>query len=123
METITNVSVPMVPKSKGQVQLPLPRSSAETNPLPKPRQTEGSIDQKLAQLDAKRLERLNQAANSFALGDQRFTIYKDTTGQFITRFTSLRDGKVTYLPEPTLTTWLSQSGRGTAELSNVSLDV
>ncbi len=42
------------------------------------------------------------AANIYVVSDQRFTIFKDATGQYITRFTSLRDGKVTYIPEPQL---------------------
>jgi hypothetical protein len=36
----------------------------------------------------------------FAVRDNSFTIFKDTSGQYITRFTSLRDGSVTYVPEP-----------------------
>lgn len=43
-----------------------------------------------------------QVANAYVIGDQTFSLYKDQTGQYITRFTSLRDGKVTYIPEPTL---------------------
>lgn len=43
-----------------------------------------------------------QVANDFVLGDTSFTIFKDATGQYVTRFTSLRDGKVTYYPEPIL---------------------
>ena len=43
-----------------------------------------------------------QVADNYVLGDQTFTIYKDPTGQYITRYTSLRDGKVTYFPEPSL---------------------
>ena len=48
------------------------------------------------------IEAATKVADSFILGDQRFTIYKDATGQYITRFTSLRDGKITYTPEPEL---------------------
>ncbi len=43
-----------------------------------------------------------QVANVYVIGDQTFSLFKDATGQYITRFTSLRDGKVTYIPEPTL---------------------
>ncbi len=56
--------------------------------------------------ERKRVETLQKAAqqiaNVFVLGDQSFSLFKDATGQYITRFTSLRDGKVTYIPEPTL---------------------
>lgn len=41
-------------------------------------------------------------ADVFVVSDRTFTIFKDSTGQYITRFTSLRDGKVTYIPEPNL---------------------
>lgn len=35
----------------------------------------------------------------YAVSDRSFTIYKDSSGQLITRYTSLKDGKVTYIPE------------------------
>jgi hypothetical protein len=38
--------------------------------------------------------------NVYALGDQQFSIFKDATGKYITRYVSLRDGKVTYTPAP-----------------------
>jgi hypothetical protein len=57
--------------------------------------------------EQRRFERVKRAAESFfkdtyAVNDHTFTIFKDNTGQYITRFTSLRDGKVTYIPEPKL---------------------
>lgn len=48
------------------------------------------------------------AAEMFAVSDTRFTIYKDTSGQFITRFTSLQDGTVTYFPEPEVAAYMEQ---------------
>ena len=54
-------------------------------------------------MERRRVEIITQAAqiaNVYVVSDRRFTIFKDTTGQYITRFTSLRDGKVTYIPEP-----------------------
>lgn len=49
------------------------------------------------------VQRLSQnIANSYVVSDKTFSIFKDSTGQYITRFTSLRDGKVTYIPEPSL---------------------
>lgn len=55
--------------------------------------------------EEKRYQQLVHAAQSFfkdvyAVSDTTFTIFKDSTGQYITRFTNLRDGKVTYIPEP-----------------------
>jgi hypothetical protein len=62
-----------------------------------------------------------QAADNYVLGDQEFTIFKDVTGQYITRFTSLRDGKVTYFPEPVLYKAASSGGdSGPAPLVNIS---
>ena len=104
-----NTSVPLV--SLGQqrkASLPIKKASAESVPLPKPSRSEGAIDQTLANAEAKRFERLEQAANSFAVSDLRFTMYKDASGQLITRFTSLIDGKVTYLPEPNVLASLGQ---------------
>jgi len=40
--------------------------------------------------------------NTYAVSDTTFTIFKDSTGQFITRYISLRDGQITYVPEPVL---------------------
>lgn len=42
------------------------------------------------------------AGNTYAVSDKSFTIFKNTDGQYVTRYTSLRDGKVTYVPEQTL---------------------
>lgn len=58
---------------------------------------------------------LRQAALSFknvyAVSDTNFTIFKDTTGKYITRYVSLRDGSVTYVPEPTLVKQMQMEGR------------
>lgn len=102
MDAITG-TVPVVPKT--QVSLPLPhRQGGEsvTLPLPRPQHSDDAVDQQFAQAEAKRVARLRQAADTFVLGDQRFSFYKDSSGQYITRYTSLRDGKVTYIPEPNL---------------------
>ena len=52
----------------------------------------------------KRYESVKRAAQSFfkdayVVSNKKFTIFKDSHGQFITRFTDLRDGSVTYYPE------------------------
>lgn len=57
--------------------------------------------------EAKRYEQVAQASQELArdfypVSDKRFTIFKDTSGQYITRYTSLRDGTVTYVPEQRL---------------------
>jgi len=40
--------------------------------------------------------------DTYAVSDQSFSIFKDSTGQYVTRLTSLRDGSVSYIPEPNL---------------------
>lgn len=104
---IAAASAPVLPPVKtGGPTIPLGNTAA-TAELSLP----GSGDNaglNMASVDQKRLETVRQAAqqvaiaNVFIVGDKRFTIFKDVTGQYITRFTSLRDGKVTYIPEPQL---------------------
>src|SRR5689334_15953309 len=59
-------------------------------------------DSELAQLPDRYREVIAQLSASlkdfYALGDTQFTIFKDASGQYITRYTSLRDGTVTYVP-------------------------
>lgn len=46
----------------------------------------------------------------YVVSDQTFTIFKDpATGEYITRFTSLRDGKVTYIPEQEILDYMESS--------------
>ena len=64
--------------------------------------------QKIRESEDKRFQAVlsgaKSAASIFAVSDMKFTIFKDSSGQFITRFTSLRDGSVKYLPEPDIMT-------------------
>ncbi len=87
-----------------------PSQSAPAQPLPQPPQQQ-EVD--VSQADARRLEMVRraaqQASNTYVVSDQRFTIFKDSSGQYITRFTSLRDGKVVYVPEPEMMQMLSHS--------------
>lgn len=50
--------------------------------------------------DIKRVIERNSFKDVFAVRDNSFTIFKDKSGQYVTRFTDLRDGTVTYVPEP-----------------------
>lgn len=119
MET-SSVNVPVVP-NQGKAQLPIKRPTAESAPVAQPQKAQSGVDQQLAEIESKRAARLRQAANSFAVSDQRFTIYKDTSGQYITRFTSLRDGKVTYMPEPDVLSFLNRASQSIDP--SISLDV
>lgn len=75
---------------------PLPQTAnADTKLLPSDPVTEA---------DKKRYEQIMAAAQSFTgdpypISDKSFAIFKDASGQYVTRFTSLRDGRVTYVPE------------------------
>lgn len=56
-------------------------------------------------IDQKRGEVIQQAvrqafADVYAVSDTSFTIYKDSKGEYVTRVRSLRDGSVSYYPEP-----------------------
>lgn len=101
--TVTiNPVVLQTPKVQARSSAPvLPRPQAEPA-VPDVQQADKSIEA----AEAKRYEAVRDAASNVAdpyvVGDQSFSIYKDVNGQYITRFTSLRDGKVTYIPEPDL---------------------
>lgn len=74
--------------------------------------------------DEKRLARLQQAAKSFfkdvyAVSDTTFSIFKDQTGQYITRFTNLRDGRVTYIPEPQMAQYMERVARAREALVEI----
>lgn len=63
--------------------------------------------------DEVRLAKLQAAAKNFfkdvyAVSDTTFSIFKDQTGQYITRFTNLRDGRVTYTPEPQIIQYMER---------------
>ncbi len=93
-----------------ETSLPQPRSHVTSEPV-KVAATE-EVD--LTASDQRRMESLqramSQAKNSFPVRDTTFTIFKDASGQFVTRFTSLRDGSISYYPEPELLRHLSNAG-------------
>ena len=96
------VSQPPASAPRADIQLPQPLASA---PLPALAPAE-NFDQVSADLESSRIQRVEAALesirNSFAVSDSRFTIFRDITGDFVTRITSLRDGSVTTIPEKTL---------------------
>lgn len=53
-----------------------------------------------------------RARTFYPISDTRFTIYKDDTGQYITRFTNLESGSVTTIPEPQLLEFYSSFNGG-----------
>lgn len=40
-------------------------------------------------------------SQAYAVSDKTFSLFKDASGQVITRYVSLLDGSITYTPEPT----------------------
>lgn len=93
------VSVPQVQQS-APVGVPVRASEV----LPQSAPAEAVFDPQVAEQKREQAVQVlsQQVADVFVLGDTSFTIFKDSTGKYITRFTSLRDGKVTYIPEPSL---------------------
>ena len=99
---------------QGGIKLPQPlpsaKPSAEVPVVKKSENVESSLPVQaadkvdLVNTEQRRFEQIKRAATAYlkdiyAVNDHTFTIFKDNTGQYITRFTSLRDGKVTYIPE------------------------
>jgi len=72
--------------------------------------------------DTMRLERLRQAARNAPqpLGTQAFTMFKDSTGQVITRFRDTDSGRVTYIPEPNLLRLANATAGGGQSLLNIT---
>lgn len=105
MDPIRTISIPKAP-----APLPVVGGSVDTGPvLPKPAPAEAPR-QEQADLQQAALQRRMQAvinaakdiANVYVVSDKTFSIFKGMNGELITRFTNLRDGKVTYIPEPEL---------------------
>ena len=71
-----------------------------------------------------RFEKVRTAAENlfkdvFAVSDTAITIFKDASGEFITRFRNLRDGSITYIPEPDII----KAGSGSGAYANIAIDV
>jgi hypothetical protein len=80
--------------------LPAPAPVPYLPVQPVPQASQSELD------DAARESAVREAAlsfkNTYAISDQSFSIFKDASGKYITRYVSLRDGTITYVPEPTL---------------------
>lgn len=74
----------------------------------------------MPEAEKQRLDTVIKAAHSFrnayAVSDLKFTIFKDASGQFITRFTSLKDGSVKYVPEPDILQFMENASDRRAAL-------
>ncbi len=105
MDGITLNAVPMMPRrSQGTTPLPIRSEAVEsTLPVPTTAPSQTQIEAQIAHAEQRREAALRDIANKYVLGDTRLSMfYKDLSGQYVTRFVNLRDGKVTYIPEPRL---------------------
>lgn len=65
--------------------------------------------------DEKRLSAIKDSLreafkNVYAVSDKTVTIYKDMSGQYITRYKDLRSGTMTYIPEPEILKNINSGG-------------
>ena len=97
---IAPVGLPGASSTDIQVAQKQPEQYPESVPAPSdPSTTQDPEQQRYGQvLNASQ----NIAGNNYAVSDKSFTIFKNVDGQYVTRYTSLRDGKVTYVPEQVL---------------------
>lgn len=107
MDSLGISTPPIVIKASAAPSVPVQASGAAKPEVPFTPIGAGDaadFDPQVAQ--QQRLQSVQRAAQAvsdiFVVSDRTFTIFKDVTGQYVTRFTSLRDGKVTYIPEPNL---------------------
>jgi len=109
-------------------------NKAETAQIVSPKAQNGSKSLSLGQdkqvkdlqkTEQQRLDTVMQGATEFkdvyAVSDSKFTIFKDSTGQFVTRFTSLKDGAVTYLPEPDVARFVESNKARTDSLVKIEV--
>ena len=105
----SQASAAPVVKDTGTTVLPKTETVQEVTTAPK------TDDRAKAQNNEEaRFETVRRASQMFkdvyAVNDTKFTIFKDNSGQYITRFTNMRDGKVTYIPEPDILAYMESMG-------------
>ncbi|MCE2927328.1 MAG: hypothetical protein LW823_06795 [Rickettsiales bacterium] len=104
---------------KASAVLPAPVQSEASAPVSKDLESV-RFDAKV--VDARRQEVLINAARNAPqpLGSQVFTMFKDSTGQMVTRFRDTNSGRVTYIPEPQLLR-LAANTAGSESLLNIKV--
>lgn len=123
--SVPGAAVPAAGRTLPSLQQPVAAGEvAQKNTLQNTNADESGYNTEAA--DATRRQNVEQAAEMmvsdiYAVGDMKFAIYKDSTGQFITRFTSLRDGAVTYIPEQDMMFYMES--RGARRRALLQLDV
>lgn len=120
----TASSVPgVVLGGAGKAEMPLPQKLEKVAANPQPVAEQVTYDANKS--DETRYENMKQASQMFkdvfVVSDTTFSIYKDVKGQFVTRITNLRDGSVSYIPEPDMMQYLDR--RGKARKALLKIDV
>ncbi|MFN7612434.1 MAG: hypothetical protein ACK5VT_07920 [Alphaproteobacteria bacterium] len=93
-----------------------PQAKLKVNPVSQVSQPQPV--EKTENVEAVRVKELARAASQYqadpyVVSDRTFTIFKDASGQYIVRYRSLRDGKITYVPEPAIMPYqIQNAGRG-----------
>ncbi len=104
-------NVPIVSPKSSESAAPVPAAPQGTSvPRPQPVtrvEIRASDEQRMAAI---REALARSVQETFAVSDQSFSLFKDASGQIITRFTSLRDGSVRYVPEPDIMKHLANKG-------------
>lgn len=82
-----------------------PQVTFKVNPVPQVTQPEPV--EKTVDAEAARVQEITRAASQYqpdpyVVSDRTFTIFKDASGQYVVRYRSLRDGTITYVPEPAI---------------------
>lgn len=117
--TVPDAVLPGMGKNDGLPLKQLDKAATE----PKPVAEQVAYD--ASKTDKTRYENMEKASQLFkdvyVVSDTRFSIYKDFTGQYVTRFTSLRDGSVTYIPEPDMMQYLEQRGKARKALLRIDV--
>lgn len=107
----------------GKTGEPLFKTTERNVTPPRPATEQVAYDAKGT--DKARYENMKTASQLFkevyAVSDTKFSIYKDFSGQFVTRFTNLRDGSVTYIPEPDMMQYLEHRGKARKALLRIDV--
>ena len=104
MDITGNIPKVVVPQQKAapKAEVPLPKQAAPApaQPAPAPAPV---VDNSVRENERARFEKIRQAIAAlkdyYPISDSRSVSFKDASGTIVTKVTSLRDGKVTYLPE------------------------
>lgn len=107
----------------GKAEALLPTKPEVAASQPKPAKEQVAYD--ASEAEKARFENMKQASQMFkdiyVVSDTTFSIYKDFSGQYVTRFTNLRDGSVSYIPEPDMMQYLENRGKARKALLRIDV--